>query len=323
MIRMDAFSYPVLGKPSVKDLRACTSRNSFAYNISVTIPDSLKAVSLGKLTQVTKHANKTKYTYKSIQDSWRMDIAIGKYITLKTDKFNIHYFEEDSIGARRVLHALEQTIGLYNSWFGNKDLADFSIIEIEAGYGSQADVCGIIQTSTAFKHTKSLEKLYHEVSHLWNVPNTDKASCRLESEGLAMFLQFLVKEKIEKINNYVNDKAQSTLIKLKKQITNSEQFYNTPIIEYGEKNMTDYSYSKGMLFFYTFYNTVGEEAFFKAIKGYYYTFEKLGSTTKEFAEYLKNKFKNKKVDKLINDWIFTNKSSSYLLSCEKAAGLWK
>ncbi|MFA6335138.1 MAG: M1 family aminopeptidase [Bacteroidales bacterium] len=323
IIRMDAFSYPVLGRPSVEDLRASATNNFFDYNISVTIPDSLNAVTLGKVTQVSKHAKQTRYAYQSIQPTWRVDVAVGKYATLKKNNFNIHYFKEDSAGARRVLRAVEQTSELYNSWFGKKDLANFTIIEIEDGYGSQTDKCGIIQTATAFKQSEYLEEVYHEISHLWNVPHIDKAPCRLESEGLAMFLQFLVKEKIENKNNYLEERAQSTLKKVKKQIADSEEFSSTPIIEYGEKNITDYSYYKGMLFFYVLYHTVGEEAFFKAMKGYYITFENSGSTTKEFAEYLKNNFKSNKVDKLVNDWIFTSQSTSYLLSCEKAEDLWK
>ena len=77
-------------------------------------------------------------------------------------------------------------------------------------------------------------------------------------------MQFLVKGKIEN-NNYLEKMAQITLEKVKKQIENNSDFASTPIIEYGEKNMTDYSYSKGMLFFYILYHTVGEKAFFDAI----------------------------------------------------------
>jgi len=323
IIRMDAFSYPVLGKPSVGDLQSSVSNNFFDYNIAITIPDSLNAVTLGKPIEVIKHAKQTRYVYESIQPTWRIDVAVGKYATLKKNNFNIHYFKEDSIGAHRVLRAVEQTSELYNSWFGKKDLVNFTIIEIEDGYGSQTDKCGIIQTATAFRQSEYLEEIYHEVSHLWNVPHTDKAPCRLESEGLAMFLQYLVKEKIENKNNYLEERAQLTLKKVKKQIATSEEFSDTPIIAYGVKNITDYSYSKGMLFFYVLYHTVGEEEFFKAMKGYYLTFENSGATTKEFAEYLKNYFSSNKVDKLVNDWIFTNQSTSYLLRCEKVEDLWK
>lgn len=123
-----------------------------------------------------------------------------------------------------------------------------------------------------------------------------------------MFMQFFVKGKIEN-NNYLEKKAQVTLEKVQRQIENNSNFASTPIIEYGEKNMTDNSYSKGMLFYYILYHTVGERAFFEAIKGYYNEFKDAGSTTKEFADYLKKRFKTSSIDKLINDWIFTNQSS--------------
>ncbi|MHC1690013.1 MAG: M1 family aminopeptidase [Bacteroidales bacterium] len=320
LIRMDAFAYPVQGLPSLQELKS-KGMQYFDYNISVTVPDSLKAVTLGKLNKIETEANYKKYYYQNIMPSWRIDIAIGKYRTLKKERFFIHYFQEDSIGAQRVLSTIELANELFNRWFGKKNLDDFSIIEIEDGYGSQTDKCGIIQTAVAFKKSEYLEEIYHEVSHLWNVPHTDKAPCRLESEGLAMFLQFLVKEKVENKDNYLEEKAQSTLNKVKKQISKSKKNSDIPIIEYGEKNMTDLSYTKGMLFFYVFYHSVGEKAFFEAIKGYYKTFENSGSTTTEFSEYIKSRFKSSKVDKLVKDWIFTNQSNAYIMNCENVKKL--
>jgi hypothetical protein len=321
MIRMDAFAYPVQGNPSIQELRRL-GMQLFDYNIAATVPDSLKVVTIGKLLETEQKTGVVKYKYQSIVPSWRIDLAIGKYRTLSFDNFRIHYFREDSVGAQRVLSAIRQTKLLYDNWFGKKELTDFTVIEVLEGYGSQTDACGIILTSTAFKNPEYTEELYHEISHLWNVPHKDRAPCRLESEGLAMFMQFLVKGKIEN-NNYLEKMAQITLEKVKKQIENNSDFASTPIIEYGEKNMTDYSYSKGMLFFYILYHTVGEKAFFDAIKGYYDEFKDTGSTTKEFAEYLKRTFKNYSVDKLINDWIYTNQSSTLLLNSKVKEDLWK
>lgn len=321
IIRMDAFAYPVQGTPSIQELRRL-GMQLFDYNISATVPDSLKVVTIGKLIETEQKTGTVKYKYQSIVPSWRIDLAIGKYRTLSFDNFRIHYFKEDSVGAQRVLSAIRQTKLLYDNWFGKKKLNDFTVIEVLEGYGSQTDACGIIQTSSAFKNPELTEELYHEVSHLWNVPHKDKAPCRLESEGLAMFMQFLVKGKMED-NNYLEKMAQITLEKVKKQIEDNSNFASTPIIEYGEMNMTDYSYSKGMLFFYILYHAVGEKAFFEAIKGYYDEFKDTGSTTKEFAEYLKSRFKNSSVDKLINDWIFTNQSSIHLSNSKMKEDLWR
>lgn len=321
IIRMDAFAYPVQGAPSIQQLRKL-GMQLFDYTISATVPDSLKVVTLGKLIGKEQKNGAVKYKYQSIYPSWRIDLAIGKYRTVSFDNFTIHYFKEDSLGAQRVYDAIWYTKLLYDKWFGEKELKNFTVIEVLEGYGSQTDACGIIQTSTAFKNPEYTEELYHEVSHLWNVPHKDKAPCRLESEGLAMFLQFLVKGKKEE-TNYLEEMAQLTFEKVKKQIKKDSDFANTPIIEYGEKNMTDYAYSKGMLFFYTFYHKVGEKAFFESINGYYNEFKDTGSTTIEFAEYLKKTFNSDSVDKLINDWIYTNQSNIHLLNSRKKENLWK
>lgn len=136
-----------------------------------------------------------------------------------------------------------------------------------------------------------------------------------------MFLQFLVKEKLENKDYYLDEMAQLVFLKVKKDINQNAKFADTPIIKYGEENITDYSYSKGMIFFYVLYHTVGEEAFFESIKGYYQTFASIGSTTTEFAEYLKNRFADSRIDMFIDDWIFTNKSTTYLLNSQNVQGL--
>lgn len=320
IIRMDAFTYPVQSSPSIKDLRM-SGMQYFNFKISVTVPDSLKVACLGKLIKTESRKDKKKYSFESVKPSWRMDIVIGKYKTLEKENYKVYYFPEDSIGAQNVLSAIEKTSRLYSRWFGEKDLKNFSIIEIKDGYGSQTDECGIIQTASAFKKPEYLEGIYHEVSHLWNIPHTDQLPSRLESEGLAMFLQFLVKEKLENKNNYLDEMAQLIYLKVKKEINQNAKFAVTPIIKYGEENLTDYSYSKGMLFFYILYHTVGEEAFFESIKGYYKTFASIGSTTTEFSEYLKNHFIDSSVNMLIDDWIFTNISTSYLLNSKNVQDL--
>lgn len=125
-----------------------------------------EVVSIGKLIKTEQKTGGVKYKYQSIVPSWRIDLAIGKYKTLSFDNFKIHYFEEDSVGAQRVLSTIRQTKMLYDNWFGKKELNDFTVIEVLEGYGSQTDACGIIQTSTAFKNPKYTEELYHEISHL-------------------------------------------------------------------------------------------------------------------------------------------------------------
>ena len=321
ILRMDAFAYPVKGMPSAAGMGELTLQ-SFDYSISATVPDSLKAVTLGKLVGAEQNEGTIKYKYESIVPSWRIDMAIAKYSTLSFDNLKVHYFEEDSAGAQRVYTALQQTKVLYDSWLGKKDLKNFTAIEIPDGYGSQADLVGVIQTASAFKEPEYIYEFYHELSHLWNIPHTDKSPCRLESEGLAMFLQYLVTGRFEN-NDYLEKMAQATLESVNKRLLKSTTFESTPIIEYGEKGLTGYSYTKGMLFFYTLYHMVGEQEFFNAIKGYYAEYKDTGSTTKEFAEYLKKTINTHSVDKLINDWIYTNQSSATLLSCKTAEELWK
>src|SRR3972149_6477562 len=52
-----------------------------------------------------------------------------------------------------------------------------------------------IQSAAAFKDPEQHREVYHEISHLWNVPPTDRPSPRW-NEGQASFLEYLVTQEV-------------------------------------------------------------------------------------------------------------------------------
>lgn len=104
-----------------------------------------------------------------------------------------------------------------------------------------------------------LYELYHEISHIWNVKPLDPLPSRFESEGLAMFLQYLVQEKLENKKGALEKAAEWASKSFRKKCQNDPRCKDVPIIDYGKEMLPDLSYSKGMTLFYILYKLVGGE----------------------------------------------------------------
>lgn len=314
IIRRDCKAYPVVGYPSWKANKT-RGLQAFDYLINVTVPDTLKVANGGELKGKSAKNGQVTYSYKNIKPAWRMDIAAADYhiLTDKTGNLKIFCFPQHKEGARDILDVMAKTMKLYADWFGPlKGFNHFSVIELPSGYGSQADVTSILQVEEAFGSKEEHYQFYHELSHLWNLKPLDPIPCRFESEGLAMFLQYLVKEKLENKTDAVEKAFERMRERYLKQCQKKPGYLDIPMIDFGNKGITDLSYSKGMIFFNLLYELVGEKKFFNIIKSFYQKYEGKGAATDDFANHLNN-YSKKDLSQFTRDWIYGTQSSRDLM----------
>ena len=312
VLRMETYVYPVVGYPSWRVNRTAIFQK-FDYLIRVTVPSELVVANGGVLVDKNFHDGLVTFSYRNIKPAWRIDAAISKYALFESGKNRIFYFPEDSLGAQRAMNALTKTLDLFTEWFGPlADYQGFSIIEVPNGYGSQADVTTILQTADAFGDPENLYGLYHEISHQWNVEPLDPAPPRFESEGLAMLLQHLVQEELENKTDAAKKGAQRCAERVRKAFEKNPEYRDVPMMDYGEEDMTDLSYTKGMVMFYTLYKIVGEEQFKELIGSFYQEYHTRGATADEFVEHCRRKSRVDLTD-IFNDWVYGIESSEYIL----------
>jgi len=307
IIRPDGFGYPILGYPNDRDMMAI-AKERYDYLINVTIPNEMIAVTGGKLIDQTKTDGETTYVFGSKKPSWRLDIAISDYQIFEKSKNKIYHFASDSTGAQTIMNALEASLELYTSWFGALDnYQGFTIIEVPEGYGSQQDITSILITADNFKKPEEMHTIYHEVAHLWNVKSLDYQPCRFESEGLAQFLQFLVSEKLDNKENTVSEAAQRYLDRVSNTFNEKQEYRTIPIKDYGVHDMTEYSYTLGMVVFAIFYDLVGQDHFNKIIGSFYSAYYSTGATLDEFINHCQ-KFAPLDLERFFDDWIYSTKA---------------
>ena len=313
-MRMDGYGYPVVGYPNMQVNRRA-GLQGFDYSLSVTVPDGLAVANGGKLAGTSTIDGHTTFTYTNLKPAWRMDIPIAPYGIVEDRQNNLKVFHlpQDKDNAGMILATMNKSFQLYTNWFGPADdFQGFTIIEVPEGYGSQADITSILQTADAFQNRDRITDLYHEIAHVWSVRANDPLPPRFESEGLAMFLQYLVQERLEDKPDALIKGYERLSERFRQQCERNPECKDVPIIEYGSADMTDLSYTKGMLFFYVLYRLMGEKDFLNAAGSFYQRFKHTGATAEEFLDHVRQR-SVQNLDKLYKEWIYGTESSRLVL----------
>jgi hypothetical protein len=312
IIRTDGFGYPVLGLPTESEMMMI-SKEYYNYHLKITVPEEMVVATGGELINKTVIAGQTTYEFRNKKPSWRIDIAIAKFQVSGKDKNNIYHFEKDSSGVPGLIKAMENAMTLYSEWFGEiPEYKGYTIIEVPEGYGSQSDVTATLITADNFRKTGEYLTIYHELAHLWNVRNLETQPCRIENEGLAQFLQFLLAEKLDHKEKAVSDAANQYLKQICSNFKSDKELQNIRPDQYGTHNLTFYSYTMGMIFFAVYYNLIGHEEFTKIIASYYNKFYNSGATFSSFTDHCLHHSPSY-INSFFNDWIYTTKAIGMII----------
>jgi len=302
ILRDDALAFPRVGYPSNAVNRRAPFP-SYDYLARITVPESLVVVNGGRLVERTAAAGWATYVYQSVQPSWRMDFAIGDYAVIQDGPIRVAHLRRDSVGARRVAASARRSLDLFTAWFGKlPGDPSLTIMELEDGYGSQADVAAIMQTAAAFRDSTRDHELYHEVAHLWNPPATDLPSPRW-NEGLSSFLEYLAEEQFTG-RPVAAARSDQLLDWLRSIAPRREQLTRVPLIDYGKEQMTDYSYSEGALFFHLLYGVVGPERFRAIIGGFSSQYATTGASTRDLTAFA-SRTTPMDLKRVFDDWVYT------------------
>jgi len=302
ILRADAYAYPEPGYPSSRVNRSAP-QPEFSYSARITVPNGLTVANGGRLEGTDTAGKVVTFRYASRRPSWRMDFAIAKYTGISSGAVRVFHLPGDSLGAAGVARAAGVALDLFKRWFGPlRESAALTFIEIPDGWGSQSDVTTIIQSAAAFKDPEQHREVYHEISHLWNVPPTDRPSPRW-NEGQASFLEYLVTQEVTG-KPLVDARASQLVDWLRGELPKREAWRTVPLVDYGRTGMTDLSYSVGALYFDLLYRLAGREAFNRIIGGFYAGFGTSGGSTKDLADVVR-KTAGMDLSALNNDWLFT------------------
>lgn len=314
IIRADARAFPIVAEPSIAVLKS-QPRSDFTYTAHITVPTGLRVATGVRESETITNDSTVTWVFKATEGIPFLNIAVAPYEVLEKDGVRVYHFPLDSAGARMIMSAIDGATALYEQWFGPLGGAPgLHVIEIPEGWGSQASLTGgIIQTADAFRDANHLIALYHELAHLWDVPDLDRPSPRW-NEGLAMFLQQRVAvqlDQAEDLDSYMAAIVESR----RKALTKVPALMEVAFIEYGQRQMTDDAYRTGQMMFYVLYRVLGEERFDEVLRGFRQANWQLGCTAAEFATYLQ-KAADGRAKRVMSDWFLTTEWAHRLVAGE-------
>jgi hypothetical protein len=319
MLREDTYAYPQPGYPS-QALNRRAGLPEYTYRARITVPSSHSVANGGALVKRDADAATVSYNYRSIKPSWRMDFAVARFTTLARGDLTVFHLPEDSTGARRILEAMSRTLTTYTRWFGPlHGPSPFAVIEIPDGWGSQADATSILQSAAAFRDPRRTSELYHEISHLWNVPSADTPSPRWD-EGLATFLEDVTGDSLA--GTATTDSSAMRVARwLAGRVATDSALRTVAPSDYGAREMTGFSYWVGALTFYGLYRLVGHETFCRIIGEYYRRYAEGGGSTAAFVRVV-NELSPIDLTSYVDDWLFSSRWSRIVQDARQPADLY-
>jgi hypothetical protein len=313
ILREDAYAFPVLGMPSWASVRAIPTA-PFVFTAQVTVPADLVVAMGGELLNRARRDSLTTWCYRSMGPVPFLNITVAPYLQREGPATLIFYFPADSAGARMLEEAVAAALDRYRRWYGPlRTQPQLVIMEIPVGFGSQASLtAGIIQTADAFRTHAELRQVYHELSHLWNIPDLEHPSPRW-NEGLASFLQWRMAAELDGWNEWDVQVARAVQTLLERCAPPAP--CNTiPFGSYGTAGLTDRSYSVGFLMFYTLYQVLGGEHFDQAYRHFVEQYRDSGATTAELEVAFHRE--SPLSDAVFADWLATTRWYARLSSGE-------
>jgi aminopeptidase N len=209
--------------------------------------------------------------------------------------------------------ASREAINFYSGIFGRpKHYQGYTVIEIPDGWGSQASDFYFLQTAAAFMDSASIGEVYHEIGHSWNVtPAPSVKRCRYFDEAFASYFESLAIREFEGEQKFKED-MENTRILFVQRANYNRQVFETPIAEYGKKELGRNSYTKGAWSLYVLNQIVGDERFARIIRSTLAEFE---GKTIDFAGFqeLCERISKKSLKKYFDEWIYGTESSKLLI----------
>jgi len=313
IIRLDAYSYPILGVPEFSKLIRMILSQSFKYELEVYVDEPYVVANIGRLVERKNLDGGVVFKYVSKAPSWRIDIAIAHYeIRYDRDKdIRVFAFREDVGHAERLLHETKRCLEFYREKFGPPPRwCGYTIIEIPSTWGSQADVCGMLLMRDSFVDKGAVGGLYHELAHLWNVRTREEVPSRFLDEAFASYFQILAEESLQgAVLEDKLEKAKNILIDMHKK---NRSIADIPPCQYGKHGLTDAMYFVGVWILHKLRQAIGDKCFEELIREFISRYGDEGATLEDFARTAKSVC-GRKVGNILDDWLFSAKGIKELL----------
>ncbi|MGW0555545.1 M1 family metallopeptidase [Streptomyces sp. NPDC002926] len=276
------------------------------YDIKVTVPEKLEAISNGELKNRSTTGGRTTFdwTSKEPMASYLVTLAIGDY----------RLAESRTPSGLRVLTAVDQAVPEESAellgripeimeWgeenFGPYPFSSTGAIVVPAGavgYALETQTRPVLPLDPD-KHTLDIDTLVHEMAHQWFGDSVTPKSWKdmWLNEGFAQYAEWIWAE------DYEDTPAQETFDKAFAEEANWAFPPADP--PSAAKVSDDPVYDRGAMVLHKIRQAVGEKVFFGIVRGWAATYRHSNASTADFTAYVEKK-SGKDLGALWDTWLY-------------------
>lgn len=299
MLRDETRVYPLVHGAN---LRRHLETYQFAYRLSITVPRGFVAANGGLDEGIEESGGWVTYRYSIPEPRWRIDVTIGRFKVIGSRKSGAvgYGLAESYEELEKFIGVAIETLELYRVWWGPlRHYSYLAVLQTPTGYGGQSDTPFIIQT------TDHASDPYHELAHFYN-PARQRNGSRWMSEGFASFVQELVRVKRGDAKEPLPKLLEKNRIWLLRAADKDPLMAALPLDEYYRLKDTIPQYALGALFFYQFYQTVGDELFHRAAAALYREHGESVCDAQEWRQTVESTL-GRSIGPLFEEWVVTNR----------------
>ncbi|MFJ7909511.1 M1 family metallopeptidase [Kitasatospora sp. NPDC096204] len=282
------------------------------FDVSVQVPNGTQVISNGVLAGTTSQAGWTRYSWRENkpQATYLATLAIGKFdITQDTTPSGLPVYNayskdlgDNAAAARASVERTGELVDWLSGYFGEYPFSS------AGGYVANIRSSGALETQTRVSYGPGLfakgsntSVVVHELAHQWygDSVSLSRWSDIWLNEGFAEYSQFLWSE-------HENEgTAQELADYIYASRPADDPFWTVKPGDPGEENQFSGAvYYRGAVAIQALRNAVGDEKFFRILKGWPTERRYGNATIPEFQAYAE-KVSGQKLGDLLNTWLFT------------------
>ncbi|WJV47900.1 M1 family metallopeptidase [Streptomyces flavofungini] len=288
-----------------------------AYDIKITVPKGLKAISNGELTHETTANGRTTFAWHTAEPmaTYLATVAIGKYDTKKSmtaeSNSGIPVFtaidstlpDDKAEKTKKVLSKIPEIMDWAKLNFGTYPFASTGAIvedRVNLGYALETQTKPVFPASEVNTST-----LVHELAHQWfgNSVTPKTWQDMWLNEGLASYAEWLWEE------DFGEDSAQDIFDALYEEGEDEDLWAFPPARQPDAANISGTPvYDRGAMVIHKIRETVGDETFYEIIQGWAKTYRHGNANTKDFTTYVEKHAGDdearEELKKVWADWLY-------------------
>lgn len=320
LFRPETAYYPLVGGDGWAEYLAAQTQ-PVDYALSVDAPAGFAVASGGRRLEFHPVAGRVIHRFASRGKTSRIDIAVAPFERIEQSGLLVHALPGHAAGARRLAVQLGVAREYFQSRLGDVARSEFQVIEVPAGFGSQASDGYLLQESAAFTDPASLHELFHELAHGWRISTSSElARTRWFDEAVATYLELGATRALQG-----DDAATALTNGLRERFANAlskrPELGDASFRDYGALELGDASYSKGAWSLLVMEQLMGEAAVDQVLRGL------LARDSVASFDALEDEVRARcrgVCDAFLRDWFGNGKASTeFMLGSESAAELAK